>query len=186
MKRLKIYLLIFLLIPILSIGQTQYQLSSESDFKIVGTSTLHDWEMVSNQSKGKAYFELDKGAVVSAKDVKVAIPSQSLKSGKNAMDKNAYVALKTQEHKEIFFELSSLVKKGSDYEAVGQFEIAGVKKRVNLPVNIQMVGQKIKVTGKYPFNLTDYQIDPPTAMLGTIKTGNAVTVHFQLLFQNLN
>jgi polyisoprenoid-binding protein YceI len=184
MKRFKFYLFLLLFVPLLSIGQTQYQLSPESDFKIVGTSTLHDWEMVSNQSKGKAYFDVDKGVIQSAKDVKVSIPAQSLKSGKNAMDKNAYAALKTDQHKEIQFELSSLTRKGNEYEAVGLFEIGGVKKKVNLPVQIQTVGQKIKVSGKYPFNLTDYQIDPPTAVLGTIKTGNAVTVHFQLFFQN--
>jgi polyisoprenoid-binding protein YceI len=185
MKKITLSIFLFLWISITGIGQTLFQLSNESDFKIVGTSTLHDWEMVSKQSKGNAYFQMENGEILSAKDVKISIPSKSLKSGKNGMDKNAYAALKTDTYQEILFELSSLNKKGTGYEAVGQFEIAGVKKKVNLPVAIQMVGQKVQVSGKYPFNLTDYQIDPPTAVLGTIKTGNAVTVHFQLLFQSL-
>jgi hypothetical protein len=39
------------------------------------------------------------------------------------------------------------------------------------------------VKGTKQINMTDFNIKPPTAMMGTLKTANEVTVSFDLNFQ---
>ncbi|MCH7403220.1 YceI family protein [Belliella kenyensis] len=164
-------------------AQTNYTIASGSTLKVSGTSTLHDWEMVSNTATGKAKFSLENGKVMNAKDLIVTMPAESIKSGKNGMDKNAYSALNTKTHKEVKFVLKELVTLSSGFQAVGDFTIAGVTQSAKFPVNYTVSGEKINFKGKYDCKLTDYKIDPPTALMGTVKTGNEVSIHFDISFQ---
>jgi hypothetical protein len=38
----------------------------------------------------------------------------------------------------------------------------------------------IKFSGSYTLKMTDFKMSPPTAMMGTIKVGNEVTIKFDL------
>ena len=37
-----------------------------------------------------------------------------------------------------------------------------------------------QVSGAYPMKMTDFGIEPPTALLGTMTTGDDVTINFNL------
>jgi hypothetical protein len=39
------------------------------------------------------------------------------------------------------------------------------------------------VTGVKKMKMTDYNVKPPTALLGTIKTGNDITISYNLKFK---
>jgi hypothetical protein len=41
----------------------------------------------------------------------------------------------------------------------------------------------MRVTGKVPVKMTDWEVKPPTLMMGTIKVGPVVTVNFDLQLQ---
>ncbi|MCA1747813.1 MAG: YceI family protein, partial [Bacteroidales bacterium] len=80
-------------------------------------------------------------------------------------------------------DLSATEKKLSG-NAHGTLSIAGKV----IPVTIPFSGmiQKdltISVTGKEKINMRDFNISPPTALMGTMKTGEEVTVHFNVNFQ---
>jgi polyisoprenoid-binding protein YceI len=158
-------------------------LASGAELKISGTSSLHDWDMVSSTATGKGEFVLENGKIKEVKTTTLEMPAESIKSGKSAMDKNAYAALKTKEHKQVKFSLKEFVQKGDAFEASGNFTIAGVTKTVSFPVSFSKTGDKINFKGSYPFKLTDFNIDPPTALFGTVKTGNEVRIHFNVTFQ---
>ncbi|MCH7408355.1 YceI family protein [Belliella sp. DSM 111904] len=164
-------------------AQTNYTLATGSTLKVTGTSTLHDWEMVSSTASGKAKFTLESGKVTGAKDLVVTMPAESIKSGKNGMDKNAYSALNTKTHKEVKFVLKELVSVATGFQAVGDFTIAGVTQTAKFPVTYAVSGEKITFKGKYDCKLSDFKIDPPTALMGTVKTGNEVSIHFDIAFQ---
>lgn len=164
-------------------GQTNYSLSSNPELKVTGTSTLHDWDMKSSLATGKAQISLENGKIEKIANVSIIMPAESIKSGRGGMDKNAYGALNTKNHKEVKFNLKELVAKGSSYEASGDFTIAGVTKAAKFPVTASISGEKVTVKGKHDFKLTDYNIDPPTALMGTVKTGNEVSIHFNVTFQ---
>ncbi len=165
------------------IAQSDYILGSGAELKVTGTSTLHDWDMKSGSATGKAQITLESGKVANAKNVTISMPAESIKSGKSGMDKNAYAALKTKTHKDVKFTLKELVTKGAGYEAVGDFTIAGVTKSAKFPVTASISGDKVNFKGQHDFKLTDYNIDPPTALMGTVKTGNEVSIHFNITFQ---
>lgn len=164
-------------------AQVNYTIAPVAELKISGTSSLHDWDMVSSTATGKAEFVIESGKLMDVKTATIEMPAESIKSGKNAMDKNAYAALKTKDNKQVKFTLKEFTQKGSGYEASGNFTIAGVTKTVSFPVSLSKSGEKINFKGTHPFKLTDFNIDPPTALFGTVKTGNEVSIHFNVTFQ---
>lgn len=164
-------------------AQVNYSLAPGAELKLSGTSSLHDWDMVSSTATGKAEFVLESGKLTDVKSATIEMPAESIKSGKSAMDKNAYTAMKTKDHKQVKFALKNFTQKGNGYDAVGDLTIAGVTKTVSLPVTFSKTGDKINFKGSHPFKLTDFNIDPPTALFGTVKTGNEVSIHFNVTFQ---
>ncbi|WP_089239866.1 YceI family protein [Belliella buryatensis] len=174
---------VFFLFNYATFAQSDFTLASGADLKVTGTSTLHDWDMKSSTATGKAQITLESGKVVNAKNVTITMPAESIKSGKSGMDKNAYAALKTKDHKDVKFSLKELVVKGAGFEAIGDFTIAGVTKSAKFPVTANLTGEKVTFKGQHDFKLTDYNIDPPTALMGTVKTGNEVSIHFNVTFQ---
>ncbi len=162
---------------------------AQSKIEIKGTSTLHNWEMIST----------DMFCVVTAKNETTESPeivkfdfsmkAKSLKSGKSMMDNIAYDALKASKFPEIKFLVESLQaagKSGSELNETlnGKITIAGVTKSVQTKIK-RMIGTdgKTVVKGSLPIKMTDFGVEPPTALMGTIKTGNAITVDFALEFQ---
>ena len=65
----------------------------------------------------------------------------------------------------------------------GVLAIAGTAKEVSFPFKGKVSGEnEIECDTTYKINMTDYGIDPPTYMLGVIKTGQEVdiTIHLKL------
>ena len=174
--------ILFLSFPVFA--QSKFMVGPETELKILGTSTLHDWEMVSSEATGDGMFLIQNGKLQHVHSLKVSMPAESIKSGKNAMDKNTYAALKTKKFKQVNFELAEIVKSGADtWKVKGNFTIAGVTNSASFEVKGTQEGDNYRFVGEYPFKLTDYSIDPPTALLGTIKTGNEVSMHFNVRMQ---
>ena len=174
----------FYLLPFQLVAQTKYKVGSDVELKLTGTSSLHDWEMLSNQATGEGVLILQDGDLVKVESLTVQMPAESLKSGKGAMDRNAYSAIDTKKYKQVQFVLNSFTNTGANkWKAGGNFTIAGVRKAASFDVTSSKSGNNFKFEGKYTFNLTDYSIDPPTALLGTVKTGDEVTIHFNIGLQ---
>lgn len=162
-------------------SQTSFNVAPTGDLKISGTSSLHDWEMTSKTASGKAVMTAVEQEVTDIKSLTVEMEAESLKSGKKAMDKNTYKALQTDVHKKIKFELNNAAKLANgNWNLTGTFTIAGTTKKVTIPAKIASKGNIHTVSGSYSFKLTDYNITPPTALMGTIKTGNDVKISFQI------
>lgn len=157
-----------------------------SKLTISGTSSLHDWDMDAEQQKGQ--ITLDVAAELKINKLTFEVTSESLKSGKGGMDKNAYKALNTKQHKTINFLLTDVkdVKStgNNNYkvEMAGNLTIAGVTKKQNITFDIQVASNKVTVKGEKAFKMTDFGIDPPKALLGTITTGDEITIKFNTIF----
>ena len=103
MKQLRILLVAFLMIMGSSIyAQTGLKLDTESSkVTVLGTSTLHDWEMDAEQVSGD--LKLD-GDQIQSLNFNCVV--EGIKSGKSKMDKLAYEALNSDDSPNITFDLT--------------------------------------------------------------------------------
>ncbi|WP_009033696.1 YceI family protein [Indibacter alkaliphilus] len=164
-------------------AQSKYVLGSGPSLSIQGGSTLHDWEMKSSEAKGDGMFVTEGNELKDIKNLTVSMKAETLKSGTRGLDNNAYKALDTKKNPEIKFQLKEFVKNGSAYTAKGDFTIAGVTKPASFPVKVNQSGNSFTFEGKYDTKLTNFSIDPPTALLGTVKTDDAISISFKTTFQ---
>ncbi len=103
------------------------------------------------------------------------------------MDKNTYKALKADDHPDITFVLSSPVKGipvgAHTITAKINLTIAGVTKAIDMPVTATAQAHgNISFEGSKTINMTDYGVKPPVALLGTMRTGDAITIKFKTVF----
>jgi len=164
-------------------AQEEYHLISESRITIEGTSNLHDWETQAESIKGDAQLKVENGQVESIGNVKVNIPVKSIESGKNIMDKKTFDALKGNKYPNISFVMNKVETTTPDKVAiVGDLNIAGVSRPVEINANYSIHGQTVQFQGKLPVRMSQFNIDPPTALFGTLKTKDEVTIAYKAVF----
>ena len=165
----------------------------ESKLWIEGGSNLHDWSC--KASSIEAAIEVDESFVktttvapTSLKKVQVKVPVRNLKCGNGKMDNNLYKALKADDAPEISYILATFdvvpaaEKDSFTVKAVGALTIAGTEKTVNMDVTAaRLPDGGVRAEGTLPLLMTDFGVKPPTALLGTLRTGNKITVKFSLL-----
>src|SRR5690554_4897520 len=120
-----ILVIVFLSAIQFSFAQKTYQLQPKPNLAISGTSTLHDWSMPSSTATGNMSAVESGGKLTAINSMKITMPAESIKSGKNGMDKKAYEALKTNKYKNVEFTLKSATKSGNTWTLNGTFNIAG-------------------------------------------------------------
>ncbi len=170
------------------VGQTFNVNSGASSLKVEGTSNIHDWELSAKELQGSIKVQMEDGQLVKLDQLQFAVVAESLKSGKGGMDKNTYKALDTDKHRRITYELSSVKnldctsKTSCKVTTNGVLTIAGTQKNVELIFDAKVAGDKITLSGDKKIKMTDFKVDPPTAMFGTITTGDDVNIKFQTVF----
>lgn len=157
-----------------------------STLKILGTSSLHDWEITAEKQKGNIQIADSEDLVL--EDLKMSFDVEALKSGKSGMDKNTQKALNYSKYKTIDFnlkEVKSISKTATGYNlvVVGELSIAGTKKAIELVLSLVKNDGMVKVTGEKQLKMTTFNIEPPRALLGTIKTGDDITIKFITTFK---
>ncbi len=171
-----------MIVSLLSQAQS-YRISGKPVMSIAGTSTIHDWTMTSDQVNLQATFELDtNGTPTKLSSLTVNIPAESLKSGKGAMDKNAYTALKTDKNKQITYQLTSAVINGKTISNTGNLTIAGTTKPTPIDATFEVLGDgSLKFKGSKKIVMREYNVEPPTFMFGSVKTGDEITLTFEVI-----
>jgi polyisoprenoid-binding protein YceI len=178
-------------------------LNPGSHIYLSGTSTLHPYASTStltqivavlapgNVAESTAparlvFVEIARRAPFQKFDV--IIPVQGLKSGESGLDKNMYKALKIKHAPEIRFTLRHYETQaaGPDgllpFNAPGQLSIAGVTKDIVLKGAATPSADSLVVEGQYELRMSDYGIKPPTMLMGAVKVGDPVVIHFHLIF----
>jgi len=177
-----------LLLPEIILGQKHATLNlDDSKVSVRGTSSLHDWEVVVKEFNVEFEIEVKEGDGLLIKEVTSAFSGASVTSDNGIMTGKAHDALRVKEFPEITFKSPGIkiisFKEGEVNGTIdGELRLAGITRNISITFTGKMTGDYFQVSGSYKINMVDYRIKPPTAMLGTLKTGEVVTVDFDLKF----
>ena len=153
---------------------------------VAGTSTLHDWKCPATKLNANGDLSMHGNELESVNSLWVEVEAKSIKSDKDAMDEKIYEALKTDSYQKITFQMTkmkSIEKKGDVYTvvALGNLTIAGVGKPVELTVNGKVLSTgEVEFSGSKTMRMTQFNVDPPTAMWGVVKAGDEISIAFTL------
>lgn len=185
-KKMKTSVLIVLLMVVSQaiFAQVQYKLDlKNSSMVIKGTSTIHDWEM--KVENFKSAFSLQSENVFQDKLIagSILINVNDIKSEHSLMDKKTYEALKSESFPQIKVKVLKAEQTQNSGTVQVELTIAGKTKTVSDSVNLKDLGDgKVEVNGELNMKMSEYGVEPPVALMGTIKTGDEVKVEFNLVY----
>ena len=156
---------------------------------VIGTSTLHDWEMRSEIMSSEVVFSTnDSGFPESIESVTFRLNKTTLISDKSGLDRRAYEALNAKRYPEIVFRTNgsgSLSKSGDNYRvsSLGELTVGGVTRQVTVNATCINGDDEILVcSGSTRLKMSDFNIDPPVMMLGALRTGDEITINYNIVY----
>lgn len=184
MKTIKSILLtmLFTTLSLQTNAQKNYTVNTKSTFEVAGTSTVHDWVMKSTEGTGTANLTVKDSKLAGLNSLTIILLAESLKSSKTSMDKVAYEALNTETNQTIEYVLKSSEKiNETTWNLTGIYTIAGVSKEYNTQVKVTADNGIFTLQGSNQITFGDFEMTPPKAALGVVKTGKDLTVIFNII-----
>ena len=178
--------LLVLLALVLQVQLAAAQPFSVQNFKfsIKGTSSLHDWESAVEKVECNGSAVIEAGELTGFGAVVLNVPVKSIKSTKGKMmDNKTWEALAHEKHPTITFKLKEehINKSKQTILASGVLTLAGTSQPVKILLSYKLLPKNaLQLSGSHRIKMSDFNITPPTAMMGTIKVGNEVDVVFDL------
>ena len=163
---------------------TRYSFTSETQLFIDGTSSLHDWTCdIESSTGGFTTFTADESTLFSIETGFVSINVDDIECGKGTMNKKLKKALTINDAETIDFNLTSANVASDDgsalsYDLSGDLTVAGTTRPIALTATGSTNNGTVHLEGSYSLLQTDFGVDPPTALLGRLKTGDEVTIRF--------
>ena len=179
-------LCLFIGLPGLSLkAQDSYRLTADQELAALGSSTMHNWEMVTYEAAGSGLFWLKSDKIERVENLTVSLEASSLESGKGRiMDRNARRALKVEEHPQITFKLDSIAEdETGQSQAHGLLTAAGFTRAITFRIDYNIENDVIELRARTSLKMTDFEIEPPVALAGTLRTGDAVSLDLVLSFK---
>ena len=173
-----------------------FEFQPQTSIAIKGTSTMHDFECKAGVVSGAINIPAPAAdaqqTLGSLQSVTVSVPVEKIDCGNGTMDKKMRSALESGKAPLIKYTLTKATVAGAanaqgfyPLNTTGKLSIAGQERPIEMSVlGKQLADGSFQFTGSKKIKMTDWGIKPPTAMLGTMKTGDEVTVSFQVLAAN--
>ncbi len=157
-----------------------------SELIIRGTSTLHDWDSKAEKVSAVLIFNDDKNQIEKLNlDVEVASIKNS--KGSTTMDKITRKSLKESQFPKISYEFinAEVISNNAEelrMKLIGFLTIAGKTNEVEINTVIDKDNKNVVLKGSHKLKMTDFNVDPPSALFGTIQTGDEITIDFLIKF----
>jgi polyisoprenoid-binding protein YceI len=165
-------------------------LSPESRLAFDGGSTVRNWSCSAESID--AAIEAEGGGAVAAvlqarkavETVVLTVPVDRIDCGNGTMNGHMRKALDADAHRTIVFRLTGYdLAAGPSVAGTlrGTLTLKGVTRPIVLRAEFTTApAGALRVKGSYPLTMTEWQVTPPTLMLGTLKVDPVVTVRFDL------
>ncbi len=176
-----------------SIGETSFYIDAGSRLTIEGSSNVNKFTCACNEQFPKSTLRFDLlegGKSARFSNAGLNIRTKSLDCGNSQMNKDMYKTLRADQHPNIRIDLTRAqlqeatalsANEWTTLKATSSLTIAGVSKPVVFDVKAKRIApDRIRLTTAREVLMTDFGIDPPTAMLGLIKVNNTIRINMDL------
>ena len=186
LKLLWLLVTLFIMSNNLTSQEVAYSFSA-AEVSIDGASTLHAWKVEAPDVSGyPEAINFDATGEGTIEEFGFQVDVATMDGGRgSSMNNKIYKALKSDAHPQVSYTQDEVATYASDgtMTSIGTLEMAGVSKSVSVDVVTTIDGDKITFTASYPMKLTDFDIEPPSAMFGQIVTKDDIVVNFQFVYQ---
>jgi polyisoprenoid-binding protein YceI len=118
----------------------------------------------------------------------LGIPVRNLRCGNPRMDRDLYRAMRADDHPLMTFRLytyHTLSPTGATafmVKAVGTLGLAGRENVVMVDARVERLPDgRVRLRGSKALRMTDFGIEPPTAMLGLVRARDKIVVRFDFV-----
>jgi len=163
-----------------------------------GTSNVHDYESRTTDVRltitwaADVAVPSDASALAGAirangvRGLELEVPVTSLRSGKDKLDRNLRRALRADESPTIRFRLAGYTLKPLagdtlEIEGRGVLQVAGRDRETTIVARTYRDGDGVWLDGSKELRMTEFDVKPPTMMLGALRVKDPVQIHFHLL-----
>jgi polyisoprenoid-binding protein YceI len=179
----------------LAAADFRMNLHAESKLWVEGTSTVRSFKCEADVVEADiATTRADAatallGGTKAVNSVTMRVPAASLDCNNGTMNSHMLKALKAETAPVISFRLGTydLLEANTKVNAamVGKLTLGGVTKDVAVNATLEQEAPGVvRLKGMYELNMKEYGLKPPTLMMGTMKVGEVVKVHFDLLLKD--
>lgn len=198
MKRLLSILTIFglmLSVQTIDAQNSDIQLSLDSGHEMIidGTSNVRDWDAdvkTVNATFVLSQFDLSDLSSLTPdhfKTMELSIPVEDIESDSGRLTRNLQGYLEVDDHPYITFKMNgidsvSVNGNSAEITANGVINAAGVDHETTMNVTATINDGKVTFSGTQELLMTDFGIDPPTAMLGSIRARDEISIIYSLTF----
>lgn len=173
----------------------EFTLDSGHEMLIDGTSNVRDWDADVNTVNATfvlSMFDLSDLTSLTAdhfKTMELSIPVEDIESDSGRLTRNLQDYLEVDDHPLITFKMNGIESVSVDGDSAkitanGVINAAGVDHETTMNVTATVNNGKVTFSGIQELLMTDFGIDPPTAMLGSIRARDEISIIYSLTFSN--
>lgn len=165
---------------------------------IYGSSNVTDWEAKVKTINGEVEVSRPDGADWSNaeaswfKRVEISMPVADIDADSRRMNSNMHDYLKINNHPVITYRMKEALElvvsnnPGAILTAGGILTVGGVSHEFQHDVKIsQGSNGRLIISGSKELKMSDFDIKPPTAMLGSIRAYDEMNIEFNLILQEV-
>ncbi len=166
-----------------------------SQIYVAGKSNVNqfncDCEQDFSAMRARCYWQADPPTLV-FENTQLRLRAENLDCGNRMMNRDLRNTLRADRHPEIRLDLRRLQFAGGDIaNAIGMdwtdltahtdLTMAGQTRRASIQFRGRSVGHEVyELVGMHEVRMTDFGVEPPTAMMGLVKVDDRMRIHFKL------
>lgn len=164
-----------------------FQFQEGSEMTVHGSSNVRDWTMDVQTINGEVVVQPANGGDAPTVDrIQVEVPVEDIVSDRDAQTSKAHDALQRNAYSVIYFnsnevEVSTSGEDAFPVVARGELIIAGERRTVDLQAEgMRQENGTYRFQGEHDLRLSDFDVKRPTALLGTLRVSDEITLSFDV------
>lgn len=165
---------------------------------LYGEANIKSWDAAITEVNGSLTLQNIENITVETlspeafQNLTLTIPVKGIEAESGGLTKNLHKYLKGDDYPNITFELNNVSDITAQADgsllitASGVITAAGSDNPVEMQVTANVNNNGIQFAGEQELLMTDFGIDPPTAVFGTIRSRDEIRIEFDVTFNQVN